>query len=67
MEDEFNDRIKTTKTQYDLVQKQLNTLTNTFNQTNQKLSSVQINETNVTSFHSIHASNPLLKLDQTRN
>jgi uncharacterized coiled-coil protein SlyX len=51
MEDEFNDRLKSTKSQYDLVQKQFNTLTNTFNQTNQKLLSIQINETNVTLFH----------------
>jgi hypothetical protein len=51
MENEYNDRIKSTKVQYNLVQKQLNTLSNTYNQTNQKLSSIQTNETNVTSFH----------------
>ena len=50
MENEYNERIKTTKMQYDLVQKQLNTLNNTYDQTNQKLSSIQTNETNVKSF-----------------
>jgi hypothetical protein len=47
---EYNDRVKTTKTQYDLAQKQLNTLTDIYNQTNQKLFSIQTNETNVISF-----------------
>jgi hypothetical protein len=50
MENEYNDRVKTTKTQYDLLQKQLNILTNTYNHTNKKLLSIQTNETNVISF-----------------
>jgi hypothetical protein len=50
MENEYDERTKTTKVQYDLVQKQLNTLNNTYNQTNQKLSSLQTNEINVNSF-----------------
>jgi len=54
MENEYNDRIKSTKVQYNLVQKQLNTLSNTYNQTNQKLSSIQTNETNVTLFHQLY-------------
>jgi hypothetical protein len=51
MENEYNDRVKSTKIQYDLIQKELNSLTNTYNQTNQKLLSIQTNETNVISFH----------------
>jgi len=51
MESEYNNRVKTTKAQYDLAEKQFNTLTNTYDQTNQKLLSIQTKETNVILFH----------------
>ena len=51
MEDEYSDRIKSTQTQYNLVQKELSNLKNTYQQINQVLSSIQIHETNVISFH----------------
>ncbi|CAF2308543.1 unnamed protein product [Rotaria sp. Silwood2] len=47
MKHEYNDRIKTTQVQYDLVQKQFNDLRNTYYQTNQNLLLIQTNETNV--------------------
>ncbi len=47
MENDHNNRIKMIKIQYDLGQKQLNTITNIYDQTNQKLLSIQTNENNV--------------------
>jgi hypothetical protein len=44
MENEYNQRAHTTRIQYDRVQNQLRTLTNTLDRTSQKLSSVHINE-----------------------
>ncbi|CAF0722079.1 unnamed protein product [Rotaria sp. Silwood1] len=47
MEHEYNERIKTTQIQHNLVQKQFNDLKNTYKRTNQNLLSIQTNETNV--------------------
>ncbi len=51
MESEYNNRVKTTRAQYDLAQNQFNTLKNTCDQTNQKLLAIQTKETNVILFH----------------
>ncbi|CAF0813750.1 unnamed protein product [Adineta ricciae] len=47
MENEYHDRMKLTTCQYDLMQKQLDSLSDTYEHTNQKLSTVETNETDI--------------------
>ncbi|CAF3667470.1 unnamed protein product [Adineta steineri] len=47
MENEYQNRMKTTKIQYNQVGKQLNSLSETYDQTNKKLIAIQTNETNI--------------------
>ncbi|UJR26165.1 hypothetical protein I4U23_007509 [Adineta vaga] len=47
MENEYHQRMKTTKDQYELMQKKLNSLTNTYDQANRKLSVIETKETNI--------------------
>lgn len=67
MENELNNQVKTATTQYDLTRKQLNTLRNTYNQTNEKLLSIQTSENNVIVFDLIHIFHFFCETQSKRN